>query len=173
MKNAIFSAGDMDAAAAAIKTVVSLCGASVAAFVAPVMPYGWMCTAMVIADFASAMMLARRLRKREGAPRVRRFSSRRFRATIVTLAKVYALLLLAHGVDVVIVGEDGVVSILRFAAALVCFWQGWSILENEASANEAPWARLAQRILIDKTERHLGIDLDELKSPAKPDEENE
>ncbi len=168
MKNAIFSAGDMDAAAAVIKTVVSLCGASVAAFVAPVMPYGWLCTAMVIADFASAMMLARRLRKREGAPRVRRFSSRRFRATIVTLAKVYALLLLAHGVDVVIVGEDATLSILRFAAALVSFWQGWSILENEASANDALWARLAQRILIDKTERHLNIDLSPLKSNDTP-----
>lgn len=168
MNNTINSLGD--AAASVIKTVVSVGAASVAAYVAPVLPYGWLCSAMVMADFVSAMMLARRLRKRDGAQRVRRFSSRRFRSTLVTLAKVYALLLLAHGVDVVIIGEDGSVSLLRFAAALVCFWQFWSILENEASANAAPWARIAQRILIDKTSRHLNIDLSELKSTARAKE---
>lgn len=168
MNNTINSFGD--ATASVIKTVVSVGAASVAAFVAPVMPYGWLCSAMVMADFVSAMMLVRRLRKRDGAQRVRRFSSWRFRSTLVTLAKVYALLLLAHGVDVVIIGEDGAVSLLRFAAALVCFWQFWSILENEASANAAPWARIAQRILIDKTARHLNIDLSELKPTARAKE---
>ena len=125
MNNTINTLGDVNTAASVIKMAVSVGAASVAAFVAPVLPYGWLCTAMVTADFVSAMMLARRLRKREGAPRVRRFSSRRFRSTLVTLAKVYALLLLAHGVDVVIIGADAAVSLLRFAAALVCFWQFW------------------------------------------------
>ena len=166
MNNTINTLGDVNTAASVIKTAVSVGAASVAAFVAPVLPYGWLCTAMVMADFVSAMMLARRLRKSESAPRVRRFSSRRFRSTLVTLAKVYTLLLLAHGVDVVIIGADAAVSLLRFAAALVCFWQFWSILENEASANSAPWARIAQRILIDKTSRHLNIDLSELKPTA-------
>lgn len=151
---------------AGVKTSVCVAGATVAAFASPVVPYGILCTSMVFADFVSALMLGRRLRRKQPGNAVVRLSSRRFRSVIATLARTYALLLLAHGVDVVIVDGSMSVSLLRFAGALVCFWQFWSILENESSANEATWARIAQRILVDKTERHLGIDLSDLKSPT-------
>lgn len=150
-----------------LKSSVSVAGAAAAAFAAPVVPYGVLCTAMVFADFVSAVMLGRRLRRKCGRKAIVRFSSRRFRSVLVTLGKVYVFLLLAHGVDVVIVDGNLPVSLLRFAGAIVCFWQFWSILENESSANDAAWARIAQRILVDKTERHLGIDLSELKSPPE------
>lgn len=147
------------------KTVATISAASVMAFVGPVVPYGAICTAMIVADLLSARMLARRVRRRV-ADAVKndalKFSSRRLGATVVTLVKTYALLLLAHGVDVVIIADTAPLSLLRFCAALICFWQLWSILENESSANDSTWARIAQRILIDKTERHLGIDLKEL-----------
>lgn len=148
-----------------LRALTAVSGAAVAGFVAPVLPYGAICTAMVLADVVSARMLARRLRRKikgvSPGDKVK-FSSRRFGIGLMSLAKVYALLLLAHGVDAVIVGETAAFSTLRFSAALVCFWQFWSILENEASANDAQWARLAQRILIDKTSRHLGIDFSDL-----------
>ncbi|MDE6702955.1 MAG: hypothetical protein K2K00_04680 [Muribaculaceae bacterium] len=147
------------------KSLSTISAASVMAFVGPVVPYGAICTAMIVADLLSARMLARRVRRRAAAGatcEALKFSSRRFGATVVTLVKTYALLLLAHGVDVVII-DDAPLSLLRFCAALICFWQLWSILENESSANSSTWARIAQRILIDKTERHLGIDLRDLK----------
>lgn len=150
----------------AVKPVATVTASAVCTFVGPVMPYGWLCTAMVAADVVSARMLARRAVRRYGNAVNAKFASRRLGAAVTTLAKVYAFLLLAHGIDVVIVGADNSVSILRFAAALVCFWQLWSILENEASVNDARWAQVAKRILIDKTERHLGVDLSELKSDA-------
>ena len=148
-----------------LKPTMATAGAAVMSFVGPVIPYGWICTAMVAADFISARMLARRIRKRVGALPAKnlKFSSRRFGATVISLGKIYALLLLAHGVDRIIIGEEFNLSLLRFAAALVCFWQFWSILENEASANDAPWARIASKILVDKTARHLGIDLSDLR----------
>lgn len=155
-----------------LRALTAVSGAAVASFVAPVLPYGAICTAMVLADFISARMLARRLRRKmkEGAIKDKvKFSSRRFGVSVMSLAKVYALLLLSHGVDAVIVGETAGFSTLRFSAALVCFWQFWSILENEASANDARWARLAQRILIDKTSRHLGIDLEVMKETSDKD----
>ncbi len=151
----------------AIKSAATVAASAVWTFVGPVMPYGWLCTAMVAADFISARMLARRAVRRYGKTEAAKFASRRLGATITTLAKVYAFLLLAHGIDVVIVGAESNISVLRFAAALVCFWQLWSILENEASVNNTRWARMAQRILIDKTERHLGVDLKELKHRNK------
>ncbi|MDE5567949.1 MAG: hypothetical protein K2J12_05855 [Muribaculaceae bacterium] len=147
------------------KAISTISAASVMAFVGPVVPYGAICTAMIVADLLSARMLARRVRRRTAAGatcEALKFSSRRLGATVVTLVKTYALLLLAHGVDVVIIADAAPLSLLRFCAALICFWQLWSILENESSANNSTWARIAQRILIDKTERHLGIDLREL-----------
>jgi hypothetical protein len=62
----------------------------------------------------------------------------------------------------------GVVQVLpikltNIVAGAVCFWQVWSMLENESSCNNARWAKIAQRILVDKTERHFDIDLRELK----------
>lgn len=155
-----------------IKSTISVGGAALAAFIAPVMPYAWICTAMIAADFISARMLAKRLKRRCRCAKGQtgtKFSSRRFGAVLATLAKAYGFLLLAHGVDCTIVESGTTFSILRFAAALICFWQAWSILENEASANDAPWARIAQRILIDKTERHLGVDLSDLKDTKSED----
>lgn len=146
----------------ALKPTAALAASAAYSFIGPVLPYGWLCTAMVTADFLSARMLARRASRRYGKTECAKFASRRFGHLISTLAKTYAFLLLAHGIDIVIIGNDTSISILRFATALICFWQLWSILENEASANDAAWARIAQRILIDKTERHLGINLKEL-----------
>lgn len=153
------------------KALSTISAASVMAFVDPVVPYGAICTAMIVADLLTARMLARRVRRRvadAAKPDALKFSSRRFGATVVTLVKTYALLLLAHGVDIVIIADAAPLSLLRFCAALICFWQLWSILENESSANDSTWARIAQRILIDKTERHLGIDLTELHQSDTP-----
>jgi hypothetical protein len=44
-------------------------------------------------------------------------------------------------------------------AGIVIFWQLYSILENESSCNDAKWAKVLQKIMIDKTERHFDVDL--------------
>lgn len=147
-----------------LKSSATAAGAAVTAFIGPVLPYGAICTAMITADLISARLLARRLCRRSPASlRSTKFSSRRLGDTVMTLIRSYALLLLSHGIDLVIICDTEPFSMLRFSAGLICFWQFWSILENESSANDAPWARIAQRILVDKTERHLGIDLSDLK----------
>ena len=49
---------------------------------------------------------------------------------------------------------------------VICFEQAWSIFENESSCrsdDESRIWRLLQRIMIDKTERHFDVKLDELK----------
>ena len=53
----------------------------------------------------------------------------------------------------------------------MCFWQGCSIIENEASANASPWAKIAGKILVDKTSRHLGIEPEDLAEIIKIDDE--
>lgn len=51
---------------------------------------------------------------------------------------------------------------------VICFEQAWSILENESSCrseNESRFWKTLQRIMVDKTERHFDVTLDELDTP--------
>ena len=49
-----------------------------------------------------------------------------------------------------------------FLAVIYCSVQFVSILENESTCNGAAWARVVQKIVADKTERHFNIKLKEL-----------
>ena len=56
----------------------------------------------------------------------------------------------------------------------ICFEQAWSILENESSCRsekESRFWKLLQRIMVDKTERHFDLTLDELKDGGRITEE--
>ena len=59
-------------------------------------------------------------------------------------------------------------------AGIISFEQAWSILENESSCRsekDGMFWRLLQKIMIDKTERHFDVNLDEFKN--KDDSEKE
>ncbi|MBO5268905.1 MAG: hypothetical protein J6B13_09140 [Muribaculaceae bacterium] len=137
-----------------IKSIVATLGGWAWATFGPAVPFGAACTGMVLADVYTARRLARRLgRKRPTARQRLKFNSSRFGRVIRTLARIYAALALAAIVEQVVVGEW--IHLLKLVAAVICFWQGVSILENEATANPHPWARVAGRYLIDKTARHI------------------
>lgn len=137
-----------------IKSIVTAAGGWAWATFGPAIPFGAACTGMVLADVYTARRLARRLgRKRPTARQRLKFSSARFGRVVRTLMRIYAALALAALVEHVVVGEW--IHLLKLVAAVICFWQGVSILENEASANPHPWARVAGRYLIDKTARHI------------------
>ena len=60
-------------------------------------------------------------------------------------------------------------------AGIICFEQAWSILENESSCRgqkEGMFWRMLQKIMIDKTERHFDVNLDELKNKDDSEKEN-
>lgn len=151
------------------KHVSAVIISAVVTFIAPALPSLALITAMIAADFVSARMLARRIRRRlrdvgkfapssEAAAERLKFSSMRLGHMLGRLGRCYAILLLSHGVDCIIVGSPEPF-VMKFMAAMICFREFWSILENEASDNNSPWARVARRVLVDKTSRHLGIDL--------------
>ncbi len=53
---------------------------------------------------------------------------------------------------------------------IICFEQAWSVLENESSCREeadSRFWRLLQKIMVDKTERHFNVNLEDLKHPEK------
>ncbi len=135
-----------------------------AAMLEPTLPYLGICTLAIFYDCYSSWSLARRARKvhpDKVSEDGRKFKSRHFGKVLITLLKSYALIVLAFLIHRHI--TNGVpIDLTKVAAGAICFWQLWSILENESSCNGAKWARIMQNILIDKTSRHFDIDLSPL-----------
>ncbi|MCM1320239.1 MAG: hypothetical protein NC217_07660 [Muribaculaceae bacterium] len=142
---------------------------SVAALFAPALPYLLICTALIFADCFTAWCLGRRVAKthpEHATPDTAKFKSHHFGSVILTLIKTWALLCLAFMIETHITASLPI-DMTKIAAGAVCFWQLWSILENESSCNGSRWAKVLQRILVDKTSRHLNVDLSELNQDNK------
>ena len=149
-----------------METIIKYLGAALcglAAYLEPTLPFMAVCTVAVLYDVVSAWRLARRASEAQPNKASAKFKSSAMGKVVVTLIKVYGLIILAYLVESVVF-EGAKMHLTNIAAGAVCFWQLCSILENEASCNNSKWARIARRILIDKTERHFDIDLNELKT---------
>lgn len=133
-----------------MKHAATLLIGAAGAFLLPVYPYAAICTALAAADSFSAISLRRRLRRLGREVTACPFSLRLWQV-IVSLVRIYAALLVAHGVDTVF----GLEWCLRFTGAAICFQQALSVLEKEAAAGGAAWAASLRKYLIDKAGRHL------------------
>lgn len=132
------------------------------AMIRPTFPFILVCTLAVLADCYTAWSLSRRVKKRFPGANDGKFKSNYAGRVFITLIKVYSLTILVHLIDAMVFPEIAL-HLPQVVAGAVCFWQIWSMLENESSCNDAKWAKIAQRIMVDKTERHFDIDLHELK----------
>lgn len=143
------------------KHIMGVMGACVA-MIRPTFPFILACTLAVLADCYTAWSLSRRVKKRFPGANDGKFKSNYAGRVFITLIKVYSLTILVHLIDAMVFPEIAL-HLPQVVAGAVCFWQIWSMLENESSCNDAKWAKIAQRIMVDKTERHFDIDLHELK----------
>ena len=69
---------------------------------------------------------------------------------------------LAVIIDNDLLAHMGELHLANYLAVIYCSVQFVSILENESTCNGAAWARVVQKIVADKTERHFNIKLKEL-----------
>lgn len=147
-----------------LRWIFATIGATIA-ILEPTFPYILICTLMILADCYTAWSLSRRARKaypNRVSNDGKKFKSHHFGAVILTIIKAWALIIMSYLIQrYIIYGMP--VDLTKVAAGAICFWQLWSILENESSCNGAKWAIILQRILVDKTSRHFDIDLNELK----------
>ena len=143
------------------KHIMGVMGACVA-MIRPTFPFILVCTLAVLADCYTAWSLSRRVKKRFPGANDGKFKSNYAGRVFITLIKVYSLTILVHLIDAMVFPEIAL-HLPQVVAGAVCFWQIWSMLENESSCNDVKWAKIAQRIMVDKTERHFDIDLHELK----------
>lgn len=147
------------------KMLSALFGA-VLAIIEPSIPFLIICTLAVVCNYVSEWALSRRVSQKYPKLCDDKFKSSHFGRIVITLVKVYTLIVLAHLIDTYII-VDLTVRLPHIIAGMVCFWQVWNALENESSCNDAKWAKIAQRIMVDKTQRHFDVDLHELLDDEK------
>ena len=127
----------------------------------PTFPFILVCTLMVLADVYTAWSLSRRVKRKFPDANDGKFKSIYFGKVVMTLIKIYVLIILSFLMETYIF-EGLQIKLVNITAGAVCFWQLWSMLENESSCSDEKWARVLQKVLVDKTARHFDIDLSEL-----------
>lgn len=128
----------------------------------PTFPFILICIAFVIFDCISAYRLANRVKRTTGKATAKVRSdklSKAFKTGVLAMVAV----VLAFVIEKFILVMYKDLYLANYAALAFCFIQFWSITENESSCNGSKWAAIAQKFMVDKTERHLDVDLSILK----------
>ena len=124
----------------------------------PTVPFALICLFAAILDCISAWRLARRIKRHH--PEIPedqihdKFESDKFWRLFPKLAIVYRCIVLCHFIDHYIYPFLDLY-LSNAVAGAFCFRELLSIFENESSENPSSWARLAQKVLVNKAARHI------------------
>ena len=124
------------------------------------------CFAAILLDVYTAWRLSKRVHRACPDKSCGKFKSNPARRVFVTIIQVSAMIMLGFAIDKNILTFEEIY-LTKLIAGVFCFVQIWSILENESSMNNAKWAKLLQKIMIDKAERHFNVDLSDFKDKEK------
>ena len=87
-------------------------------------------------------------------------SKKNWKGTLVKIKDEFALILLAHVIEYVLLGADATLWLSGGITAIVTLTELWSILENLNTLNpDGPW-RMLSKFLKAKGEEYTGIELD-------------
>jgi hypothetical protein len=128
-------------------------------FIEPTLNFFYGIVAVITLDCISAYNLNRRIKKKFPNYVTGKLESKKALKVIYTIGKVYGVILIIWFIEKNII-KDLSFDVTKYVAALFCFIELISVLENESSCNNAWWARLLQKVLMDKTKRHFDIDID-------------
>jgi len=125
----------------------------------PTIKFAFILFFSIVLDCFSAFDLSRRLKRRHPEKVAGKFQSHYALKMFKTFLQVYLVIVLLHLIDVELTGDLGYWNLSNIGAATFCGIQLWSILENISSANGAQWAKILQKIMLDKSKRHFDVDL--------------
>ncbi len=147
------------------------------AYIQPTYVYLLVCIFAILLDCFFAWDMARRVTKKYNLPSdLGKFQSKkRGKVFFSTLPKVYGLILLAYFMDQVLIPFQELY-LANITAFSFCGWEVYSCLENWSSENMNGFARLLQKIMVNKAERVTGMPisdyLKEIKKEQSSKEEN-
>ncbi|MDR2825115.1 MAG: phage holin family protein [Prevotellaceae bacterium] len=143
-----------------------LCLGAFWAYFEPIYIIIGVCFGAVLIDVFTAWRLSKRVHKYCPSKSCGKFKSNPAKRVFSTIIQVSAMIMLAFAIDKnILTMED--IYLTKIVAGVFCFIQIWSILENESSFNPKSWAKLLQKIMIDKAERHFDVDLSDFKKDEK------
>lgn len=139
-------------------------------FIEPSLNYIGVCFFALILDCYTAWRCNRRIysRYREAIKRNPKckmdgkLRSKKMAKMVQDFSVLIMAIFLAVAVDNILLDDIEPLHLANYLAAIYCGVQFVSVLENESTCNGATWARVMQKIVADKTERHFNIKLKEL-----------
>ena len=150
----------------AVRYILSFLAAIVGNAFFSILPLAALCFVFVLLDCLTAWRLSRRVRATYGDDKSSgKFRSDKFKNAVIEMViTVPIALLLAYFVQLYIF-EGSNIHLPQIVSGIIIFRRFWSMLENISSGDrDEVWAKALQRIMIDKAERHLDINLSELKN---------
>ena len=131
--------------------------------VEPTIPFAGICLFAILIDCLTAWRLGKRVKAQNPKAKTddAKFRSSYARRMFYTLCSVYACTVLGWLIDTRMFPFADLY-LASFISGGFCLVQLLSILENESSCNDAQWARVLQKVLVNKAARHLDISKDDL-----------
>lgn len=160
----------MQAAAPTITRIVAGLIGILWCYIEPSLNYISVCFFALVLDCYTAWRCNRRIysRYREAIKRNPKckmdgkLRSKKMAKMVQDFSVLIMAIFLAVIIDNDILAHMGELHLANYLAVIYCSVQFVSILENESTCNGAAWARVVQKIVADKTERHFNIKLKEL-----------
>lgn len=160
----------MQAAAPTITRIVAGLIGILWCYIEPSLNYVSVCFFALVLDCYTAWRCNRRIysRYREAIKRNPKckmdgkLRSKKMAKMVQDFSVLIMAIFLAVIIDNDLLAHMGELHLANYLAVIYCSVQFVSILENESTCNGAAWARVVQKIVADKTERHFNIKLKEL-----------
>lgn len=142
--------------------MIAYIGGAIVGFFAPMFPFLIVCTLAIVFDCITAWQLAYRVKKTTKNGNDGKFRSSHAMRMFNTMFVVFGVVVLSFCIDKMLI-PDIDLYLANIVSAVFCMVQLVSILENVSSCNNARWAEILQKVLVDKTKRHLDIDISDKK----------
>lgn len=136
----------------------------------PTIPFAGICIFAIILDCITAYRLGKRVKSLNKSTTVdeAKFRSKYARRMFYTLCVIYACTVLGWLIDTKIYPFVDLY-LANFISGGFCLVQLLSVLENESSCNTARWAKVLQKVLVNKAARHLDISEKDLTGKEQED----
>lgn len=168
----------MQAAAPTITRIVAGLIGILWCYIEPSLNYISVCFLALVLDCYTAWRCNRRIysRYREAIKRNPKckmdgkLRSKKMAKMVQDFSVLIMAIFLAVIIDNDLLAHMGELHLANYLAVIYCSVQFVSILENESTCNGAAWAKVVQKIVADKTERHFNIKLKELMADVENEE---
>ena len=171
----------MQAAAPTITRIVAGLIGILWCYIEPSLNYISVCFLALVLDCYTAWRCNRRIysRYREAIKRNPKckmdgkLRSKKMAKMVQDFSVLIMAIFLAVIIDNDLLAHMGELHLANYLAVIYCSVQFVSILENESTCNGAAWAKVVQKIVADKTERHFNIKLKELMADVENEEKSD